>query len=384
VVELGFPRRIILGESAPDALAQILEQLGARRIIIITDKIISNQKFYNDILNKLSSGFEVSVFSEVEPEPSIDTAVKAAQASSGVDAIIAVGGGSVIDVAKAAGVLVKRPGVRIEDIAPFNVLGVEYEKPYLIVVPTTAGTGSDASYGIVLSKREEGYGKVKIAVGSYEVIPHVSVLDHSIPRSAPKRIIVGAMVDALSHALESLASTASNPLSEALAEKAAVIILTIGPRALLGDDEAWLNVHAAATMAGIAFSNSGLGLAHAIAHPLGGLLGLHHGTTVGVVLPSVMRLYMRDERVRKKYDRLKAVLETAYGLEARPTLVDHVLEFYHKIGQPARFRELGVEEQTYHEAAAKAAELAYHDPDIAFSPVIPEPGDLLDLIWQLY
>ncbi|MEB3806016.1 MAG: iron-containing alcohol dehydrogenase, partial [Desulfurococcales archaeon] len=145
-----------------------------------------------------------------------------------------------------------------------------------------------------------------------------------------------------------------------------------------------LNLHAAATMAGIAFSNSGLGLAHAIAHPLGALLGLHHGTTVGIVMLGVLEVYMRDPQVSVKYSRVKRLLEQVHSLPERPSLLDHITRLYEEIGQPARFRELGIDREKYIEAAAKAPELAYHDPDIAFSPVIPSTEEIREILEKLY
>ncbi len=354
-------------------------------MLIVTDKSIRGLPFFASLLDRLGARFSVGVFDDVAPEPPVEAALRAAEAAREADVIVAIGGGSVIDVAKAASVLAKRPGVSVEDIAPFNPLRVEYEKPYLVAVPTTAGTGSDASYGIVLSKKEPGVGKVKVAVGSYEVIPHATVLDPALPRGAPDKVRIGAVADALSHAVEALASTNSNPVSEALAEKAAALILTEAPRALRGgSEEAWLSLHAAATMAGMAFSNSGLGLAHAIAHPLGGLLGTHHGTTVGIVLPAVVRLYEAEQQAAERLARLKAMLERVYGLPGRPSLADHIEALYLEIGQPRRFSELHIEKPRFEEAARHAASLAYHDPDIAFSPVVPSEEEIVELLLSLY
>ena len=385
MVELGFPRRVILGEPAAEALTGLLEALGARSVLVVTDPGVAGQGFYKEIIRVLRERFEVAEYRGVAPEPGVEFAAEAAKLARGRDAVIAIGGGSAIDVAKAAAVLAKRPSLGLEDIAPFNPLGVELEKPLVVAVPTTAGTGSDASYGIVLAREEPGLGRVKVAVGSYEVIPYATVLDPSLPAGAPARIKVGAAVDALSHALEALASTNSNPFSDALAEKAAVLIFTSAPAAInRGDGEAWARLHSAATMAGMAFSNSGLGLAHAIAHPLGGLLGLHHGTVVGVVLLGVLPLYEEVPGVREKYERLRIVLEEAYGLPKRGSLLEHVKALYGEIGQPTRFRELGVQRDRFVEAAGKAAELALHDPDAAFSPVIPAPEEIRSLILSLY
>ncbi len=325
------------------------------------------------------------MFDGVEPEPLVDAAVRAAGLARGRDAVVAVGGGSVIDVAKAAVLLAKRPGLRLEDVAPFNPLGVELERPVLVAVPTTAGTGSDASYGIVLAREEPGVGRVKVAVGSLEAVPYATVLDPSLPSSAPRRVQVGAAVDALTHALEALVSRAANPFSDALAEKAAALVFTAAPRAIAGGDPAaWEELHAAATMAGMAFTNSGLGLAHAVAHPLGGLLRLHHGTVVGIALLGALPLYMEEPGAAEKLERLRRLLEDVYGLPRRGSILDHVLALYRELGQPTRFRELWVPRSRFAEAAAKAAELALHDPDIAFSPVVPAPEEIRAMLENLY
>ena len=383
--ELGFPRRIIYGEDAGESLLQLLEMFEARRVLVITDRSIMETGAFRRIMSVLASNYDVEVYPDVRPEPGIEIAVDASRHAEGVDVIIAIGGGSVIDVAKAASVLAKRPDVGIEDIAPFNLLRVEYGKPYLVAVPTTAGTGSDASYGIVLSKVEPGIGRLKIAVGSFEVIPHATILDPKIPQGAPTAVRVGALADAVSHALEALASTSANPLSDALAEKSLVLLFTRAERAVRdGEMEAWRDVHLAATMAGAAFSNSGLGLAHAIAHPLGGLIGRHHGMVVGIVMLGVLQRYMEVPHIAEKYSRVQLVLEKAYRLEERRDLAEHLVALYAKIGHPMRFRELGVDYEEFKVAAGKAAELSYHDPDIAFSPVIPDTEEIEELIMSLY
>lgn len=383
MVELGFPRRILWGERAADAISGLLSVWGAKRVLVISDNIIVGLPLVREIIESLKASYEVKVFSNVPAEPPSSVAEEAAGLARSVDVVIAIGGGSVIDVAKAATVLAKRPGLSVSDVAPFNPLGVEFEKPYLVAVPTTAGTGSDASYGIVLVAEGPGGERVKIAVGSFEVVPHASVLDPELPKSAPRHVSVGAVVDALSHALESIASTASNPFSEALAEKAAGLIFTVAPRALRVG-EGWDLLHAAATMAGMAFTNSGLGLAHAIAHPLGGLLGLHHGSVVGVIMLRVLPLYEKAQGSAERLQRLKIMLESVYALPERESLTGHVRALYEQIGAATSLAELGVSRADLERVASKAAELALHDPDIAFSPVIPGPEEIEEIILSSY
>ncbi len=382
---MSFPRRIILGEKAGEALVSVLNELGGKKVLVVSDEQISKLPFFKEIMEHLQESFIVNTFLDVEAEPRIEIAEQIATLAKEADAVIAVGGGSVIDAAKAGTVLAKRPNVRIEDIAPFSPLRIELERPILIAVPTTAGTGSDASYGIVLTKLSEEGHRIKLAVGSYEVVPFATILDPSIPRGAPKSIRVGALADALSHAIEALVSTSANPFSDALAMKAAVIIFTEAQDAVIGGKEdAWEHIHAAATMAGMAFTNSGLGLAHAIAHSLGPLLGTHHGTTVGIVLPHVVRIYLKNEQAWQKLLYLQKELELVYGLPKRNDIVDHIYDLYFKIGHPSRFQELGISPDKYMRAVETALEHVYHDPDIAFSPVVPDLDEIREIMLGMY
>ncbi len=383
--EIVLPRRIIFGEDAGEGVVGLLGTLGARKVLVVTDEVISRLEKYTQLISSLkNAGIEVVEYRSVPPEPPVEIGEEIAQsAGDHVDVILAVGGGSVIDAAKAALVKLHRPDVEIRDVAPFNILGIELSRPILVAVPTTAGTGSDASYGIVLTVQEGGR-HYKMAVGSLEVVPYSSVLDPGFPATAPHRIKVGAAIDILSHALEALSSNNSNVFSDALAEKAAIIVFTDLEKALEGDDEALSRLHLAATMAGIAFTNSGLGLAHAIAHSLGGELGIHHGTMVGIVLPRVVELNMEDPVVAGKLERLKIILEKAYGLPVKDSIVGHIIELYKRVGQPTGIKELGVTRDMYNDIVMKMKDKIFHDPEIAYAPIIPDPERLEKILLDIY
>lgn len=381
-----FPRRIYWGESVEEVLGTLASEHSLKRVLVVTDKVLSGLDWFRSIIESLkNTGVEVIVYNDVPPEPPIDIGEKitASLPREEIDAIIAVGGGSVIDAAKAAKVKLLRPDVGVEDVAPFNPLGIDLEEPLLIAVPTTAGTGSDASYGIVLTKEEGGY-REKIDVGSYEIIPYASILDPRLPKSAPRHIIVGAGLDALGHSIEALSSNQATPLTDALAERAAEEVLLWLPKAVGGDMEAMAHVHLAATMAGIAFTNGGLGLIHAIAHPLGAKLHIHHGTTVGIVTPYVVEYNSRDPHVASKYTRLKTVLEEIHGWEKRESLSDHIRAFYDELEFKPRLRDHGVGEEDFIEAKRWVLEEAYHDPSMAFAPIIPAPEELEEILDKLY
>ncbi len=386
---LGFPRRIIYNEPAPRALAEILSHRDSSAVLIVTDKRLASTKWFKDILEALSgSGLKYCIYNDVEPEPdmSIGQRVSLAARSCGADTIVAIGGGSVIDAAKAGAVKLVNPSIELDGIAPFVDIGLENSHLTLIAIPTTSGSGSDVSYGIVLTRISEG-GREKVAVGSYEVIPYTSILDPSIPAGMPRSLTIATGVDVLAHSLEALVSTGSNPLSDALAVKAAELIFTRLPKVIDNPDDldARAEIHLAATMAGMAFTNSGLGLAHAIAHPLGARLRTHHGATVGTVLPHVVKFNYSSDQARAKYEYLKGILEAVVGLPRRETLVDHIERLYNRVGHPTRISGLAkISRDKYIEIARTVAEEALRDPDIAFNPVIPSVEDIEEILRSMY
>jgi len=385
LVEYGFPRRLISGEDAGRALVGVLEALASRRILIVTDPHIlmlpKTQKIINTLLDK---GYKVEVYSDVPPEPPARVADEIAEEARrlGADSIVAIGGGSVIDAAKAGLVRYVRPDYDLKNIAPFARLGLEEAQAKLIAVPTTAGTGSDASYGIVVYDEEEGN---KIPVGNLELIPYATILDPEYPAGAPRKIALGAAMDALGHAIEALTAPEATILTDALAEKVIATIMTRLDQALKGDMEAWQDIHLASTMAGIAFTNAGLGLIHAIAHPLGAKLGIHHGTIVGIVTPRVVRyIAERSPQAREKYERVVKLLEQVYGLDPKGSLDRHVVALQERVGFPTMLRDLGVSRERFEKALEFALDAAYRDPEIVFAPVIPPPEELKSLIEEMY
>ncbi|MCE4618347.1 MAG: iron-containing alcohol dehydrogenase [Desulfurococcales archaeon] len=382
-----LPRKIYWNENVEDIVKSIIDEYGLKTILVVTDETLSKLEWFNNIINAIKdAGARLYTYEKVPPEPPIDIGEKIVStlpSDTSLDGIFAIGGGSVIDAAKSALIKLLRPDVNIEDVAPFNPLGIEMKKPLLIAIPTTAGTGSDVSYGIVLTK-ETPEKREKIDVASYEVIPYVSILDPRLPGGAPRRLIIGAGLDALGHALEALTANQSNPMTDALAEKTIEEIMLWLPKAIEGDLEAMARVHLAATMAGIAFTNGGLGLIHAIAHPLGANLKIHHGTMVGIVTPHVVEFNSKDPTLKEKYNRVKMILENIHGWPKRESLADHIRALYEKIGFPSKIRDYGIDQEAYKDVKGKVLEEVFHDPSIAFATVLPTFEELEALLNRLY
>lgn len=382
--EAGFPRRVILGEAADQAVASVIGYYGAGRVLVLTDRGVASTGIPGRIASKLrESGVEVEIYDGIEPEPDVGSVRSLAERyrGSGVDAIIAVGGGSVIDASKALALLLANPEADPTALAPFQPAGLEGRGPLLVAVPTTAGTGSDWSYALVLTV-EEGGERRKEPAANFELVPHVVVLDPRIPSRAPRRIAAGAAADALGHAVEAYVAAGSNALSDALAEHAVRLVFRSASKAIVeGRLDAWAELQVAASLAGAAFSSSGLGLVHAIAHPLGAMLGIHHGTAVGLILPHVVKYYyQKAPEVRGKLERLRLTLEAAEGLPGRPTLYHHIVELFKEIGQPYTATQLGVGRRELDEVSARVAEEALHDPDMAFAPLIPDVEEIAGIV----
>lgn len=387
MVELGFPRRIFFREDAGEALKMLLSDRGIDSVLVVTDPVVSSMHWFKDMLESVKSVARVSLYTGVEPEPGFEVAdgIASAAREAGARAIIAVGGGSVIDAAKSGLVKLVNPEISLDQVAPFTSIGVEGSGVLLVAVPTTSGSGSDASYGIVLTRRVDG--REKVALGSYELIPYASILDPRLPKFMPRRLAIGTGLDVLAHSLEALVSINSNPVSDALSLKAIELVFRHLPRIAGGEgsDDDWAMMHIAATMAGMAFTNSGLGLAHAIAHPLGARLGIHHGTIVATVLPYVIEYNSRSPEALSKYRYVKDFLEKMLGAPERGSLEDHVRALYRGVGHPVRLRDLaGVSEEEYRGLVDEVAESALRDPDIAFNPVVPTVDDIADILRKAY
>ncbi|MEB3825508.1 MAG: iron-containing alcohol dehydrogenase [Desulfurococcales archaeon] len=385
--EIVFPRRIIYNEPIDNVLTDIASMYHVRNLFIITDSVIRNLDFMENLLMTLSqSGIKYAVYDAVPPEPPVsiaDQIAEEARKQGRIDAFIAIGGGSVIDAAKAGLVKFVKPSMDIRDLSPFETIGLELNKPFLVAVPTTSGTGSEATLGVVLTD-DTPEGRVKIALGSPEVIPFTVILDPHTTLTMPKSLRASTGVDALAHAIEAYVSNQSNPLTDALSEKSVVLIMENLEKSLENMEEPVAKMHLAADMAGMAFSNSGLGLAHAIAHPLGGMLGLHHGLTVGVVLPYVVEYNSeKDPYIREKYSKLVSIVNLFLGTRYA-SLEDAITDLYKRIGQPLRFRDVGIPLESYEKAKEEVSRLALQDADIAFAPIVPMPDEILSLLEKMY
>jgi len=302
---LGFAVRLapaptpfmLTGPGSSIELARLIADRGARSVIVVTDGVLVQLGVVEPVLNALKeAGLAVTVFAEVEPDPNIAIIMAGLERlrTSGATAVLAVGGGSSIDTAKAMIACYAR-GRRPEDLDGY----FKIRAPVLpfFAVPTTAGSGSEVTIASVVS--DPGAGR-KFAIVDNKLIPAAIALDPNLMSGLPAHVTAATGMDALTHAIESYLSTLATPATQALSVAAARAILRDLPRACEngGDIAARQSLAVASCMAGMAFTKVSVGYVHAIAHQLGPLYHLPHGYLNAILLPYVLDFYLGDATAR--------------------------------------------------------------------------------------
>jgi alcohol dehydrogenase class IV len=259
-----------------------------RKVLIITDDF--TEKFADKVIEVLNPmGAESKVWSGVEPEGPLYTIEEAVKICEGYKptVFIAIGGGSVMDSAKAIMLKYENPKLDLRRFSPFMSLGLRKKVKYLIAVPTTSGTGSEATGAAMLTDMNRDPPK-KIAVAHAELLPDVAILHTDFVKDMPPFLTMASGLDALAHALGTYVSSWGGPITDALNIGAIKEILKYLPRAYKygsKDIEARAKMQLATIMAGMGFANSRVGLDHGLGHSMGKVLMLHHGFCVGLFLP---------------------------------------------------------------------------------------------------
>ncbi|WP_296277687.1 iron-containing alcohol dehydrogenase [uncultured Acinetobacter sp.] len=292
--EFFCPVKVIAGHAALEHIPFELAVLGSKRPMIITDKGVRS----NNLLAPIEASFESTdieigfIFDDVPPDSSLETVRAAAQAyrENNCDAIIAVGGGSVIDTSKTANILVSEGGDDLLKYSGAHNLPKPL-KPFF-VIPTTSGTGSEVTLAAVVSDNQKN---VKLAFASNYLMPHAAILDPRMTQTLPPHLTAMTAMDAMTHAVEAYTCLAANPISDAYATAAIKKVSNNLFNVLenLTDANGRLELAQASTMAGIAFSNSMVGIVHSLGHALGAVAHLPHGLCMNLFLPYVLE-YNKD------------------------------------------------------------------------------------------
>ena len=283
------PVKLMAGEQALEQLAGELAGLGARRPLLLTDKGVSGTGLATLLANVLAEGElpVADIWDEIPADSStaVVERIAARYRELECDSLVALGGGSVIDTAKAVNILASMGGDRLLDYAGAGCLTRPLQP--LAVVPTTAGTGSEVTLVAVI--KDEASGR-KVPFTSPFLLPQLAVLDPRLTQGLPLNITAATAMDAMTHAIEAFIGNAKNPVSDALALMAIEKIANALPKVLQSPQDKQLRLQLAegSTLAGMAFSNSMVGLVHALGHSLGARCHLPHGLCMNLFLPTVL------------------------------------------------------------------------------------------------
>ena len=376
--EFSFSTRIYFGEGSLERLCQVQN----KRVMIVTDGFMEKSGVAHRVAAYLKD-CEVTIFSDVVPDPPIETVAAGAECvQRGMPgAMIAVGGGSVIDAAKA-----------IRGVAGRIVGDIDAQVKECFAIPTTSGTGSEVTEYAVVTDLAKG---VKYPLASRELRPVTAILDPELVISAPPKVTADSGMDVLTHALEAYVSTGANDFSDALAEKAISLVVRWLPIAFENGNDllAREKMHNASCMAGLAFNSAGLGVCHGIAHGIGSKLHLPHGRANAIVLPHVLRFNADLEHGRngnycvaaKKYQRLAKILDLPCS--SVPVGVSQVLKTVEKLNKalkiPSTLKKGGYDMALFKQERENIIEGALQDITTSTNPRQPSRTDLERMLKQI-
>ncbi len=375
------PTKVVFGQNTALDVVMEVENLGCKRALIVTDRdLIKNTDIPERIkkaLGKLSAG----IFSDVEADSGVHIVNQGAKFGKevGADCLVSVGGGSAIDTAKGIAILLKEGG-KLQDYVGFQIL-TRPQTPH-IVIPTTAGTGSEVTYIAVIKDHEEGR---KLLFGDYHILPNVAILDPRMTEGLSPRLTAATGMDAMCHAIEAMHSLQREPIADGIALHAIRLIKEFLPKAVENGKDmlARGQMLIAANIAGGAFSNAQVAVVHALAHSVGARFKVHHGLANSILLPPCLR-YNADVCGEVYLDVLSALGVNIEGIQpdqAGEVAADKIIEFTMKLGLPQRLRDVGVPE----EGLRECSELALSDGAIIYNPkLISESTEVLQIYQQAW
>ena len=350
-----LPSNLIFGVGVVEQVGEKTKEFGKRKALIITDQGIVKAGLLEKVLTPLEqAGVKAQVFDQIEPNPHDHTVIKAFEfgKKKECELIIGLGGGSSMDAAKAVGVLMTNPG-SLQDY--LRGTAVKNSLPPLIAIPTTSGTGSEVTRFSVVTDTERSF---KAGMASPFLLPRVAMVDPSLMESMPASLAAATGMDALTHAIETFVSVDSQPFSDALALHAIRLIGTyLRPSVANGSNrEARSQMAIASTLAGVAFSNAGVGLVHAMAHPLGGRFDVPHGVANAILLPLVIRFNLIAclEKFGQVAQALGEKVEELSAVDAGKKAVEAVMQLSADIGIPDHLSEVSVKVEGVPQMAADA------------------------------
>ena len=373
------------GKGAREELAPEIKNRGFKKAFVVTDKSLAECGVINkvtDVLEKAGIPFEV--YSEVKPNPTIKNVTDGIEAckKSGADVIVAVGGGSSIDTAKGISIVMTNPDRA--DIVSLNGASNTVNRGMpVIALPTTSGTAAEVTINYVITDEER---EVKMVCVDPHDIPIMAIVDSDLMATMPKSLASATGMDALTHAVEGYITKAHNTMSDMFHMKAIKLIFKYLPSAVNEKDEEAIEMMGLAQyIAGMGFSNVGLGIVHSMAHQLGAVYDTPHGLANAILLPTVMRFNGEDPATAQRFREILCEIgrPDAANLNDQDvinTFVWMISELSKSVGITQRVRDLGAKEEDFEMLADKAMQ----DPCKPGNPREVSKEDFIELFRRAF
>ncbi len=360
--------------SQQEALRQ-LENYEYKNALVVTDKVMREIGMVDKLIKVLEKkANNIEVFDEVLPDPSVAIVTKGMEEylKSEPDLVVALGGGSVIDTAKAIMYSI------------YKSCGKEnFVKPVFAAIPTTSGTGSEVTSFSVIKMESE-----KICLVDDWMCPDVAILDPEFVKSVPKNVTADTGMDALVHALEAYVSPDANDFTDALAEKAVSLVFNYLLDAYRDGSctVAREKMHNASCMAGMAFTNAGLGINHSLAHALGALFHVPHGRANALLVTHVIQYNMADERACSKYAKLARMMriEGRNDIESTNNLIKAIMVLKKEMNMPKSIMSTGVKKEDFANKLDQLSRTALKDSCTLTNPKQPKAEDLKKIYTEAF
>lgn len=381
-----LPRDIYHGKGCLEELKNLK---GKKAFLVVGGGSMKRQGFLDKAVYYLKEGgMEVEVFEGVEPDPSVETVMRGAEAMRKFepDWIVSMGGGSPIDAAKAMWAFYEYPETTFEDlITPFSFPELR-QKARFAAIPSTSGTATEVTAFSVITNYQTG---VKYPLADFNITPDVAIVDPDLVMGLPVKQVAYTGMDALTHAIEAYVSTLNGPFTDPLALQAIEMVLEYLPASYNGNTHAREEMHYAQCLAGMAFSNALLGIVHSMAHKTGAAFStghIPHGCANAIYLPYVIRYNAKDTVAADRY----AEIARRMGLEGRSrqalinSLCAKINEFNEKLNIPKTLKEFGINEDEFKEKVDRIAELAVGDACTGSNPREIDPANMAKLLTCTY
>lgn len=379
-----LPRDLYHGEKSLDALTTLV---GKKAFVVVGGGSMKKFGFLDQVVDNLKkAGMKVELFEGVEPDPSVTTVLKGAEAMRkfNPDWIVALGGGSPIDAAKAMWAFYEYPNVTFEELCiPFNFPTLR-TKAKFCAIPSTSGTATEVTAFSVITDYDKG---IKYPLADFNITPDVAIVDPALAETMPAKLTAHTGMDAMTHAIEAYVSTLNSDYTDPLALWAIKNVSEYLVASFGGDKVSRQKMHNAQCLAGMAFSNALLGIVHSMAHKTGAAYStghIVHGCANAMYLPKVIKYNSKNPEANKRYCDIAAFLGLTPSVDA---LIEHILKLNKQLDIPTCIKDYEgglIDEAEFLEKLPKVAELAVGDACTGSNPREINPEQMAKLLKCCY